>query len=523
MPKLQTDVLICGAGPTGLMMAIQLKRFGVDSIVIDPKPGIVKESRALAVQARTLQIYEQMGIATKALQQGAEVLKIKVIINGKRTYEVPLNKLGMGATAFPFLFILEQNKNEKLLYDHLQSLGGNVTWQHSLESFTQDNDGIIAIADNAAGEQIEIKASWLIGADGARSQVRHQLEMPFKGGTYENIFIVADTHAQWPWGHDCLSLCLTANGFAGLFPMQGENRYRVIGTFPKKYLPGEVTEFSQIQEAVQKQIKIDVEFTNTNWFSVYHVHHRCVERFSKDRVFLAGDAAHVHSPAGGQGMNTGLQDAYNLGWKLALVIKQQASEEILQSYNEERLPVARRLLKTTDRAFKVVTSGNWVLKFLRLNIIPPFVKKLISIRSFGRFAYKGISQIGINYKKSFLSQSESTELLEAGALIPYTNLNGKQIDEYLKFDGITILVFGSLLLHEDQDEKLQQSFQANIQFIEIMREEKNEDAFAKFKVKSTAVFLIRPDNYIGYSSENISFDAVRKYMKEKLRLVAVAL
>jgi 2-polyprenyl-6-methoxyphenol hydroxylase-like FAD-dependent oxidoreductase len=519
MNNLQTKILICGAGPTGLMMACQLKRFGVDCIIIDPKQGIVKESRALAVQARTLQIYEQMGIVDKALEQGTTANKIKIIINGKRVYEVPLQKLGKGLSAYDFLYILEQNKNEKILYDHLKEISGNVLWEHSLESFIQNEDGVIAKVTGVSVEEIEIKADWLIGADGAKSVVRHQLNMPFKGGTYENIFIVADTAAEWPWGHDCLSLCLTANGFAGLFPMKGDNRYRLISTFPKQFIPAEVTDFSQIQQVIQEQIKITVNFIDTNWFSVYNVHHRSVSSFRHNRVFLAGDAAHVHSPAGGQGMNTGLQDAYNLAWKLALVADGKADRSLLNSYNEERLPVAQRLVKTTDRAFTVATLDKWHLKFLRLHIIPPIISRMLSIRSFGRFMFKTVSQIGIEYSKSVLSSSENNNLLQAGHLVPYTSINSKIIDEYLKFNGFTIFLFDTIL-SDEQKQDLQNSFLTEFQFIDIKRNEENEDAFKKFKVNSSALFLIRPDNYIGLASESVVLPALKKYLSERMKLIS---
>ena len=508
---LQTKVLICGAGPTGLMMACQLKRFGVNCIVIDPKQGIVKESRALAVQARTLQIYEQMGIAQKALEQGTTANKIKIIVNGKRVYEVPLQQLGQGQSAYSFLFILEQNKNEKILYNHLKEVDGDVLWEHSLESFTQSDDGVIAVVDNNTGEQIQIKADWLVGADGAKSQVRHQLQVPFTGATYQNIFIVADTFTEWPWGHDCLSLCLTSKSFAGLFPMQGNNRFRLIGTFPKQFIPEEVREFSEIQKVVQQQMKINANFYDTNWFSIYHVHHRCVNSFSHGKIFLAGDAAHVHSPAGGQGMNTGLQDAYNLAWKLAFVVNGEAKENLLNSYNAERLPVAKRLVKTTDRAFTVTTSNKWLLKMLRLYIVPPIISRLLSIHKFGRFAFKTISQIGINYKSSFLSYSESNSLLAAGELVPFVKINSKIIDEYLKFAGFTILLFDTIL-RDEQKEDIQNSFRVKFQFVDIKRNEINEEVFKKFQVRSSALFLIRPDNYIGYASVSIAMDDLKKYL-----------
>jgi 2-polyprenyl-6-methoxyphenol hydroxylase-like FAD-dependent oxidoreductase len=515
--NLRTKVLICGAGPTGLMMACQLKRFGIDCLVIDEKAGIVTESRALAVQARTMQIYDQLGIAEEALAKGTRAEKIKIIINARKVYQLPLKKLGQGLSDYAFLFVLEQNKNEKILYDLLVEMGGEVLWKYSLESFVQGDTGVSAIIKNGAGQQNEITADWLIGADGANSRVRHQLQVPFTGETYENIFYVADTSADWPWGHDCLSLCLSSKTFAGLFPMQGLNRFRLIGIFPKQFQQEEVTDFSVIKKTVEEQMNMNVEFTNTNWFCLYRVHHRCVSKFSHGKVFLAGDAAHVHSPAGGQGMNTGLQDGYNLAWKMAMVIKNIAGEKLLESYNEERLPVAKKLVKTTDRAFSIVTSEKWLQKFFRLHILPPLLQKLLSIRPIGLFIFRSISQIGIRYSHSSLSCSLNRELLKAGRLVPFVRINSTRIDEYLKFTGFTILLF-KVIITEQERQEIQHLFLADFQFIDITANEINADAYRKFKVKNSGIFLIRPDNYIGFTAEKCSMAEIKEYLTGNLNL-----
>lgn len=518
MTTFKTKVLICGAGPSGLMMACQLKRFGVDFIIIDTKDGPVKESRAVAVQARTLQIYEQMDIAQIALQRGTQANRANIIIREKKVQEISFENLGKGLSAFPFFFILEQDKNEEILYEHLKTAGGDVLWKHSLLNFTQNENEVNAFIKDENGNEKNIIAHWLIGADGAKSIVRHTLQTPFTGDTYENIFYVADTLMHWPWEHDGISICLSKQTFIAVFPLPGDDHYRVIGILPKQFRQEDVKGFSQIQGVIEKQINLNVTFKNTNWFSLYKLHHRCVDNFRMKRVFLAGDAAHVHSPVGGQGMNTGLQDAYNLSWKLAQVINKQAFENLLESYNEERLPIAKTLVKTTDRGFSLITSAKWYTRIFRLYIFPVLIKKILKIKKLRVFIFRAGSQIAINYKKSVLSYSENNKLLQAGHLVPYVKINSKIIDEHLKFDGFTILLFDAIL-RNDQKQEIQDSYLVKFQFIRIKRNEINEDAFKKFAVITSALFLIRPDNYIGFASESISLMGVKKYLSERMQLI----
>ncbi len=514
-----TNVLIAGAGPTGLMMACQLKRFGVDCIIVDGKPGITVESRALAVQARSIQIYEQMGLLDAVLEQGQPATEANFIVNGKLVQTLSLENVGKGISSYAFLFILSQDKNERILYDHFKSYGDEVRWSHELISFAQNDDGISAVVKDDNGREDTINAKWLVAADGARSFVRHFLQIPFDGATYENIFYVADTHADWPWNHKGLSLCFTDKTFAGLFPMKGENRFRLIGTLPKNFANKEVHSFDEIKGVIEEDIKAGVTFTNTNWFSVYKIHHRVIAKFRKNKVFLAGDAAHVHSPVGGQGMNTGLQDAYNLAWKLSLVLKNMADEKLLDSYNDERTPVAYRLVKTTDRAFSFVTSENRFLKFLRLKVFPVFVKYIMALKAFRLFAFRNVSQIAINYRNSFLSYNASGNLLRAGKLVPFVEINSKKIDEHLRFNGFTFLIFDCLPAIQDK-EHLLNIFKVPMQFIIIARTQFNETAYKKFKVKKCGVFVIRPDNYIGFTSERFSVTELKKYFIDKMCLNA---
>ena len=517
MVTLQTKVLICGAGPTGLMMACQLRRFGVDCIIIDIKSAPVKETRSIAVQARTLQIYEQMGVAQAALHQGIKAKRANIIVRQKKVQELPFENLGTGLSAFPFFFILTQDKNEEILYDHLKQSGGDVRWNHTLLNFTQSENGVTALVKDQNGSEQTITAGWLIGADGARSVVRHTLQTPFAGDTYENIFYVADTTMQWPWGHDGVSICFSKRTFIAVFPIPGDNHYRAIGILPKQFRQEDVKEFSQIQDVIEEQIDLEVSFSNTSWFSLYKLHHRCVDNFRMKKVFLAGDAAHVHSPVGGQGMNTGLQDAYNLAWKLAMIVNGQAEENLLNSYNGERLPIAQTLVRTTDRGFSLITSSKWLTRIFRLYIFPVLIKQVLKIKRLRVFIFRAGSQIAINYERSVLSYSENKNVLQAGQLVPFVSINSKIIDEHLKFNGFTILLFETGLSTE-QKQEIENSFLVKFQFIDIKRNEINEDAFKKFSVKFSALFLIRPDNYIAFASETVSVTAIKKYLTERLHL-----
>ncbi len=505
--ELQTDVLINGAGPTGLMMACQLRRFGINCLVIDKKAGPTVESRALAVQARTLEIYEQMSIADKALELGQRLDKMFLVVKGKLKTQIEIGKVGEGMSRFKYLFVLEQNKNEVLLYDHLKNNGGEVKWNTELKTFDQQKDHTI-VHCSSGNEEVIIKAKYLIAADGASSIIRHLLQMQFDGGTYENMFYVADTATEWPWGHHGLTLCLSKRSFMGLFAMKGDKRFRVIGVLPhaENITP---KSFDEIRNKITELANIPVEFSDTKWFSTYRVHHRCVKYFRVENIFFTGDAAHVHSPAGGQGMNTGLQDAYNLAWKLAFVINGKANERILDSYHDERKPVATRLLKTTDRAFTFVTSPKWWPRLIRLRIAPLFLGTLLKFRWFQKFMFGTLSQTRINYQESSLSITKG-KILKAGTRVPFVNVDGESLYNKLVSAGFTLLLF-------DVDDNVAIR---DLNIVRIKRNKENDEAFNKFIVKQKGVFLIRPDNYIGYSSEEYDINDLKVYLGERLGFVS---
>src|ERR1043166_503798 len=229
---LNTDVLIIGAGPTGLALASQLIRYGVDFVIVDKKDGTTPYSKAIGVQARTLEIYEQRGLAEPLIAMGAKTTSVRLIEDGVARAEVPLTKLGTGMSAYPYLLIVEQGKHEKMLYDFIKSHGKDVRWQTELAEFTQDEQGVAGTIVNASGQRQRIHAKYLVACDGAKSPVRHALGVKFEGSTFERLFYVADVQIKWEFPHDMLAACLARDRSTAFFPMPGEDRYRIVGLFP---------------------------------------------------------------------------------------------------------------------------------------------------------------------------------------------------------------------------------------------------------------------------------------------------
>jgi 2-polyprenyl-6-methoxyphenol hydroxylase-like FAD-dependent oxidoreductase len=518
-----TDVIIVGAGPTGLSLACQLVRYGIDFVIIEKKAGVTTHSKAIGVQARTMEIYEQLGVVTQALVGGASPLenlgqiagKIRIIANSKVRGEVDLSAMGKGLSPYPYLFILEQSKNEQLLYDYLQSHDREVLWQTELEHFTQSEMGVTAQVKTADGGSKTIAAKYLIGCDGAKSPVRHELGLTFEGSTLERLYYVVDAQIDWEFSADAGYGCISRDSLTFLFPMAGEKRYRIVGTFPESFDQNvDEISYETIEQRIQEDTKLSLAISNVKWFSVYKVNTRAVNKFSVGRCFVAGDAAHVHSPAGGQGMNTGIQDAYNLAWKMAFVIKGYASEKLLATYNEERLPNAQRLLETTDRAFNVLVGSNWFFSFMRMKILPLVAKYAIGRDVVGKNIFSAISQIRINYRTDSLSNHNGDEdfKVKAGDRMPYFLVDGKSVYDWLHAPKFHLLVFSDSE-HEVRDlgQELEHESGDSIDFKVIML---NQHIVKIFGVNRPFQLLLRPDNYIGFISTEASLAKLKAYMYE---------
>ncbi|MGA9997508.1 MAG: FAD-dependent monooxygenase [Pyrinomonadaceae bacterium] len=510
-----TDVIIIGAGPTGLSLACQLIRYGIDFIIVEKNEGVTAFSKALGVHARTLEIYEQLGLAEKAVERGVIAGKVRLLEGGEIRGEVNLSNVGQGLSAYPFMLVLEQNQNEQLLYEYMQSHGKDVLWQAELESFSQTQTGVAARIRNGAGASQIIEGKYLVGCDGPKSPVRHALGLSFEGSTFERLFYVADVQIDWKFSHDALHVCLAKNSVVAFFPMRGENRWRIVGAFPEGHDKdeGEIL-YEEIEQRIKEEAEIELEISHVNWFSVYKVHTRHVEKFSVGRCFLAGDAAHIHTPAGGQGMNTGIQDAYNLAWKMALVLKGQAHERILDTYNEERLPNAKRLLGTTDRMFNLAAGTDWLFGLIRNTVFPPMAKYILSLDAVKKRFFPLISQIGITYRDGSLSKHEGDEEFEvkAGDRMPYFLSDGKSIYDKLHEPKFHLLTFSD---GESDYQSLRNEIENNYaHLVDYQAIPLYPHVAEIFGTDKPFNVLLRPDNHIGFISSETSSSELRVYLGE---------
>src|SRR5262245_5448025 len=402
-----TEVLIVGAGPTGLMLANQLGRRGINTVIIDRHSGPAQQTRAMAVHARTLEIYSKLGIAERALELGRVGNGANMWSQGRLKAQIAVRGMGQGVSAVPYVLMLGQDDNERIMNEHLRQWNIDVRWNTELISLQQDASQVTATVKESDARTSKITAAYVAGCDGARSSVREMRGIKFPGAPYEHVFFVADTEAVGSMVPDELNVYLWRDGFTLFFPMRGPDRWRVIGILPEDLRDKQNVTFADVIPSLQHEGGTGLSFKSCDWFSSYRIFHRCTERFRDGRCFLLGDAAHIHSPMGGQGMNTGLQDAYNLAWKLALVVSKQADAVLLDSYEAERLPVADRLLATTDRAFRFVVSDSWFGGVLRTQVLPNVAAFAMQRERVRRAAFQAISQIGISYRKSPLSRTLS--------------------------------------------------------------------------------------------------------------------
>lgn len=500
---LDTDVLVSGAGPTGLMLADWLARAGVRALVVDDKPGPVRESRAVGVQARTLETYDMLGLGARAMAEGLQVAGAAVWVGHHRVAHAVLGEMGAGISPHPYLFTMGQDRTERLLLDDLRAHGGEVAYATTLLSIEQDEDHVYAeIVREGAGRE-QVRARWAVGCDGGKSRVRHALGLRFEGGTYPQRFFVADVTARGPIGHGELGLCASPDGFLALFPLPGEGHYRVIGIVPPEIADAPDLNFEHVRDHVHRESAMTV--TATGWFATYNVHHRVAEHFRAGRIFLAGDAGHVHSPVGGQGMNTGLMDATNLAWKLAAVAKGLADPKLLDTYEPERIPFARQLVHTTDGIFSLVAGPTGWLTRARGVVMPIFFALATHLPVLRRELFGLISQTRIHYPDSALSRGRAG-MVSGGDRLPWV----RYPDGTSNFDTLSLLR-PHLQVYGDVPAAVRAFADAHPGLPLVALPGGPE--VRRAGLEPGAAYFIRPDGHVAYAASTFSADDFLRYMQ----------
>ncbi len=512
---MDTDVLIVGAGPTGLMLANQLARRGVRAMLIDRHAGPALQTRALGVHARTLEIYAQLGIAGRALELGKKGFGANIWARGRKTARVPLGETGRGATPYPFILILGQDDNERIMGERLRDFGAEVRWNTELIAIEQHGDHAAATLKLSDGTTKTITAAWVAGCDGAHSAVRELNGIGFPGAAYEHAFFVADVTATGTMVPDELNVYLWRRRFHLFFPMRGENHWRIVGILPDELTGRKDLKFEDVLPTLRSEAGAGIAVTHCTWYSTYRIHHRAAARFRDRRCFLMGDAAHIHSPVGAQGMNTGLQDAYNLAWKLALVVQGRADARLLDTFEEERQPVARRLLETTDRAFMLVVNDSWIAGLLRTHVLARIAAFALGLAPVRRLAFRIVSQIGIHYRASSLSQSAGLpeNAPRAGERFPWLQLrfeSGGAVED--SFQKLSDLRFHLLAFGQDAPSV------AGVDTHAVPADPENDAELLRAGIPALSFYLLRPDGYVGLCGARLEAGQVERYLAERLSI-----
>jgi 2-polyprenyl-6-methoxyphenol hydroxylase-like FAD-dependent oxidoreductase len=507
------EVLIVGAGPTGLVLALWLTRLGVRVRIVDKTAEPGTTSRALAVQARTLELYDQLGLADVVVERGRKMTAANLWVARKQAARVPVGDMGEGISPFPYALIFSQDEHERLLIERLAEIDVHVERQTELEAFEETGGGVRARLKRADGSPETCEAAYIAGCDGAHSTVRDALTIGFPGGTYTHLFYVADVEASGMAMNGELHAALDTTDFLVVFPLKQERRARLIGTVRREAEEQhDNLSWDDVSQRVIEWMRIEVE--RVRWFSTYRVHHRVADRFRTGRAFLLGDAAHIHSPVGGQGMNTGIGDAANLAWKLAASVQRRADPSILDSFEPERLAFAQRLVATTDRAFTGVTSDGPIARFVRLRLVPLIIPGLFELASMRRVIFRTISQTSIHYRGSSLSEGRAGTV-QGGDRLPWVS-GGANSRDAGNFKPLTSLDW-QVHVYGDATPELRAACDARRLALHVFpwRPE-----ISRTGLQRDAVYLVRPDGYVALADREGRGEPVASYLDRRKITVA---
>jgi len=526
---IDVPVIIIGAGPTGLMSALCLAKLGIECIVIEKRQFPVATSNALAVQARTLEIWDQIGIAEQALSLGNPISCLKIFDGKKELAELSMKHL---PTPYPFILGLPQSQTEKIMLKNLEKLPVKIYRQCEVVDIRQFKNHVEIQYNDPSKDLKVMRSKWLLGCDGAKSFVRKHCKISFKGKDLPFHFIMADIpYEKNQRKHHAAHSYLTPKGAIAVLPLK--DFYRIIIDVSnvsslKKVKAPELDIFERIYH---ERTTMPLEFAQPIWTSSFWIHERVVSTFRIDRIFLMGDAAHEHSPVGGQGMNTGIQDAFNLAWKIAMVERDYSSKKILNSYEDERKPIAQTVIKSTSHATRLLTSdipGSKLILYM-------FIKLLSLSHRIQNRMLQAIANLKVNYAatKQTMENGFWRAGIKPGFRIPYRQVifEGKatHLPRLIKLDKFTVLIFTgyenySLPKIQSFIDEVQSYYLKKVRCIVInyseynlntkdVIDDKNGDLHVVYGVKTTAFYCIRPDQYVGMRCKNLKIECLSDYFE----------
>ena len=381
------QVLVVGAGPTGLTLAAQLLARGIRTRVIDKSAGPAPQSRALGIHARTLELLDTMGLADTFIERGHRASHLRMYAGTRKLLNLNLAKNG---SRYGFVLHLPQRETELLLRARVQELGGTIEQGVELLSLAERGDAVDATLRDSAGREVDMSAGYAVGCDGAHSRVRHELGFAFDGQPYPQDWLLADVALEGAGSDDAVHSFFSPNGLPLVCIPMGGHRWRVVMANAGDR-GGRAPTLDEIRDLVGQRAPWPVEVSDPLWLASFRCQLRSTTTYRRGRVFIAGDAAHIHSPAGGQGMNTGMMDACNLAWKLALVASGRAPDGLLDSYGQERVPVASGVLEFTDKLVGLLTMRNPMKRAVRDTVLP-LVTRLPAVQ---RGAARRLSQVSV--------------------------------------------------------------------------------------------------------------------------------
>lgn len=519
-------VIVVGAGTAGLMLAAQLLRFGVQPVIIDSKTNH-NTAKLLFLNSKSLVVYQQMGIAEQALVNGKKISFLNLNQNGKTVAYLPFGDFGAGKTQFPFIHILDQNTNNQLLINYLTTHCCPIYWDTHLVNIEKNTDGVKIIV-NHRGEIKTWYCTYLIDADGSESCVRKLLNIKSKEATSPKKYYIADFKLTIFNIQEGANFYISKKDFVAIFPLKTENTFRLTGKIPTQIAAKKIITLVDVQPHIQRVINENLDIEKCTKFSTYQLQHKIASNYSIDNCFFIGHAAHTLSPTSNIGINTSLQDAYNLGWKLAGVLNQQLHPKILESYAIERIPVAKKMLKTADRAFTFLASQNVFIMALRYFVLKHLINWFSINKKLSANLFNTVSQKGINYRNSKINLHLSTSTkVKAGDRVPYLPIFDEKtkqqtnLHNWCSGNSFVLLILGYLTPPNLFSLAKWIKTNYNLTFYYLPATTANKNIFDAFEIVKgeRKMIVIRPDMHISLISDVVDTTILANYLRNVLGMI----